>query len=98
MLRQQQLENTNAQINSTYANLSDNIQNYNQMRTFMENDVNYDLSGNTLLHFRNTRKPTVREQNALDSNEGGLTQNSLYILGTITAASLLILAVLLGRE
>jgi len=96
--KEQRLSNTNEQINSTYANLSTNIQNYKQMRTFMENDVNYDLSGNTLLHFRNTRKPTVREQNALDSNEGGITQNSLYILGTITAASLLILAVLLGRE
>jgi hypothetical protein len=96
--KEQQLENTNSQINSTYSDLNTNIQNYSKMRTFMENDVNYDLSGNTLLYFRNPRKPTVREQNALDSNEGGVTQNSLYILGTITAASLLILAILLGRD
>ena len=96
--KEQRLENTNNQINSTYGNLSTNIQNYTKLRTFMENDVNYDLSGNTLLYFRNSRKPTVREQNALDSNEGGVTQKSLLILGTITAASLLILAVLLGRD
>lgn len=96
--KEQRLLNTNEQINSTYSNLSTNIQDYSKLKTFMENDVNYDLSGNTLLHFRNARKPTLREQNALDSNEGGMTQNSLYILGTITAASLLILAVLLGRE
>jgi len=96
--KEQQLENTNSQINSTYGNLSTNIQNYNKMKTFMENDVNYDLSGNTLLYFRNPRKPTLREQNALDSNTGGHTQNTLLILGSITAASLLILAVLLGRD
>lgn len=96
--KDQRLKNTNSQINSTYSDLNTNIKNYSKMRTFMENDVNYDLSGNTLLHFRNARKPTLREQNALDSNEGGLTQKSLYILGTITAASLLILAILLGRD
>lgn len=96
--KDQRLQNTNSQINSTYSDLGTNIQNYNKTRTFMENDVNYDLSGNTLLYFRNARKPTIREQNALDSNEGGNTQNSLYILGTITAASLLILAILLGRD
>jgi hypothetical protein len=96
--KEQRLVNTNEQINSTYSDLSTNIKKYSKMRTMMENDVNYDLSGNQLLYFRNARKPTLREQNALDSNEGGLTQNSLYILGTITAASLLILAVLLGRE
>lgn len=96
--KEQRLGNTNEQINSTYSDLSTNIKNYSKLKTFMENDVNYDLSGNTLLHFRNARKPTLREQNALDSNAGGVTQNSLYILGTITAASLLILAVLLGRE
>jgi len=96
--KEQRLGNTNEQINSTYYDLSTNIKKYSKMRTMMENDVNYDLSGNQLLYFRNARKPTLREQNALDSNEGGITQNSLYILGTITAASLLILAVLLGRE
>jgi hypothetical protein len=96
--KEQKLENTNANIHSTYANLSTNIQNYNTVRTFMENDVNYDLSGNTLLYFRNKRIPTLREQNALDSNDGGFAQNSLYILGTITAASLLILAVFLGKD
>lgn len=96
--KEQRLKNTNEQIYSTYSDLSTNIQDYTKLKTFMENDVNYDLSGNQLLYFRNARKPTLREQNALDSNEGGLTQNSLYILGTITAASLLILAVLLGRE
>lgn len=96
--KEQRLQNTNSQINSTYSDLKTNIKNYSKMRTFMENDVNYDLSGNKLLYFRNARKPTLREQNALDSNEGGLTQNSLYILGTITASSLLILAILLGRD
>jgi hypothetical protein len=96
--KEQRLENTNNQINSTYSGLSTDINTYNNLRDFMENDVNYDLSGNKLLYFRNARKPTLREQNALDSNEGGVMQNSIYILGTITAASLLILAVLLGRE
>jgi len=86
-------------INKNLYDLSNNmIPDYLNQRTKMNNNINSDLSGNSLLYFRNQRIPTLREQTAFDANEGGVMQNSLYVLGTMTAATLLILAVLLARE
>jgi len=86
-------------INKNLYDLSNSaIPVYLEQRTKMNNNVNSDLSGNMLLYFRNQRIPTLREQTAFDSNESGFMQNSLYVLGTMTAVSLLILAVLLARE
>jgi len=86
-------------INKNLYDLSNNdIPLYLEQRTKMNNNVNSDLSGNVLLYFRNQRIPTLREQTAFDANESGFMQNSLYVLGTMTAVSLLILAVLIARE
>jgi hypothetical protein len=86
-------------INQNLYDLSNNlIPLYLDKRNEMNNNVNSDLSGNSLLYFRNQRIPTLKEQSAFDANESGFMQNSLYILGTMTAVSLLILAVLLARE
>lgn len=86
-------------INKNLYDLSNNmIPDYLNQQKKMNNNINSDLSGNSLLYFRSQRIPTLREQTAFDANEGGVMQNSLYVLGTMTAATLLILAVLLARE
>jgi hypothetical protein len=86
-------------FNKNLYDLSNNlIPTYLDQRTKMNNNVNSDLSGNELLYFRNQRIPTLREQTAFDANEGGFMQNSLYVLGTMTAVSMLILAISIARE
>ena len=97
--KEQKFAGAQVAINKNLYDLSNNlIPSYLSQRDVMNNDVNSDLSGNVLLYFRNQRIPTLREQTAFDANEGGFMQNSLYVLGTMTAVSLLILAVLIARE
>jgi hypothetical protein len=104
------LANTNLQNEEMYARLQKTInQNYNvlgeskipnyiETRTIMMDNPNYDYNGNILLYYRNKPIPNGQEKMNLDAIEGYQTQNSLYILGTLTAATLLVLAILIGRE
>ena len=97
--KEQKFAATQMIINKNLYDLSNNlIPTYLDQRTKMNNNVNSDLSGNELLYFRNQRIPTLREQTAFDANEGGFMQNSLYVLGTMTAVSMLILAISIARE
>jgi hypothetical protein len=87
------------QINQNYNVLgSKDIPEYLKTRDIMSNNVNYDYNGNVLLYYRNQPIPNIRQQNIMDSKEGYQTQNSLYILGTLTAATLLVLAIIIGKE
>jgi hypothetical protein len=86
-------------INNNLYNLSNNlIPVYLDQRDEMNKNLNSDLNEKSLLYFRDKRIPTLKEQTAFDANESGFMQNSLYVLGTMTAISLLILAVLIARE
>jgi hypothetical protein len=97
--KEQRFAATQMSINKNLYDLSNNlIPTYLDQRTKMNDNVNSDLSGNALLYFRNQRIPTLREQTAFDANEGSFMQNSLYVLGTMTAVSMLILAILIARE
>ena len=87
------------EINTKYVQLSNyKIPEYLATKKVMENNVDYDFSGNILLNFLNKHIPTVREQHLLDLNQEHTSQNLLYILGTLTAATLLILAIIIGKE
>jgi len=104
------LANTNLQNEEIYAKLQETInKNYNALgetkipnfietRTTMMSNPNYDYNGNILLYYKNKAIPTAQEKMNQDAIEGYQTQNSLYILGTLTAATLLVLAILIGRE
>jgi GLEYA domain len=104
------LASTELENAKTYATLQKQInQNYNLLgtkeipeylktRDFMSNDVKYDYNGNVLLYYRNKPIPGIQEQNVMDAKEGYQMQNSLYILGTLTAATLLVLAIIIARE
>jgi hypothetical protein len=86
-------------INSNYNTLANqDIPQYLKTRDIMMNNVNYDYNGNVLLYYKNQPIPNVQQQSINDSKEGYQMQNSLYILGTLTAATLLVLAIIIARE
>jgi hypothetical protein len=87
------------QINQNYQQLEQKqIPEFLKTRTILESNNNYDYNGNTLLYLRNKRVPNAKEQYINDINEGYTTQNLVYVLGTISAATLLVLAIMLARE
>jgi hypothetical protein len=90
-------------INQNYYDISSQIYKITNakntgIRDILSNDINntYDYSGNYLKY--NTKKP--RKEDALkdDVNIMILEQNNLFMLGTITIATLLIAAIYFGRE
>jgi hypothetical protein len=86
-------------VNQNYLELSQTrIPEYLRLRKQLNGNVNADYNGNTLLYLRNKPVPTVQERNISDIQEQYNTQNLVYILGTITAASLLVLALIIGRD
>ncbi len=96
---QQQYGKMMQKMNQNYHQLEDTkIPEYLKTRTVLENNINYDFNGNTLLYLRNKRVPTAKEQYINDINESYTTQNLVYVLGTISAATLLVLAIMLARE
>lgn len=86
-------------VNDNYTQLSQtDIPDYYKTRSVLESDVRYDYAGDQLLYFRNKPVPNTQQQNVLDQNEQLVSQNLLYILGMISAATVLVLAVIVGKE
>jgi hypothetical protein len=88
---------TLTQINSNYYDLSNGITNTAQLWNSLTADQKYDLSGNLVYYSGiNARKnPTIKDAMNEDVKSIILQQNTIYMLGSVTAASLLILAILL---
>jgi hypothetical protein len=59
----------------------------------MSSNPRYDYDGDQLLYFRNKPIPSMQQQNVKDKNEQLVSQNLLYILGTLSAATVLVLAI-----
>lgn len=93
--------NLQNQVSSKYYEIGKNIDKITNssntgIRDILLSDDKYDFSGN-LLNFLN-KKPTLAEARQKDSKIMLVEQNSVYIFGSITAVSLLILAILIARE
>lgn len=87
------------QINANYNTLANkDIPQYLKTRDIMTNNNNYDYKGNVLLYYNTKPIPNARQQNINDTKDGYQMQNSLYILGTLTAATLLVFAIIIARE
>ena len=71
---------------------------FKETRTVMENNPKYDYNGDSLLYFRTKPIPNIRERVILDNNEQYVTSQLTLSLGAITAATLIVFAVLLARE
>ena len=73
------------------------IPEYMKLRNYMMENKKYDQRGDTL-YFRKKRLPNVREKVIMDNNELYLNTKLVYTLGTVTMATLLILAIVLARD
>jgi hypothetical protein len=82
------------QVNQNYFDLSQNIQNFNAQYSKMINDKNdkYDLSGNNF-----NKAPTVTDGRISDNKEIIMQQNSMYIISTITIATLVLALILVSK-
>lgn len=86
-------------INTKEKELSQNlIPQYRETREIMENNQIYDYKGDTLLHFRNKPIPQLREKHVTDNNEQYVTSQLMLSLGTLSAATLIVFAIMLARE
>jgi len=81
-------------LNSNYVNLSGQIDKMNNTIKDLSGNPKYDY--NTPFDLNN--KSTVVDGRISDTRELLIQQNSLYVLGTITAASLLIFGIVMARE
>ena len=92
-------ENKNKKINANFKQMRDSlVPKYDHDRAELNGNVNYDYNGQVLLNFRQKLVPNVKQQALMDANEKNLSQYSLYVLGTITSASLLVMALVIGKE
>jgi len=57
----------------------------------------YDFSGN-LLYYDQREIPSLRDTKISDNQEFIIQQNTVYIIGTITCATMIIAAIILGRQ
>lgn len=100
MQGKQNLNNTKDVISQQqYFDLSNNIVVYNRSRYRLANNPLYDFSGNTLLFVPDKTDPIKTTEDVMknDINTLLLQQNYVYIIGSITCATLLIGVLIIGR-
>jgi len=98
-ISEQDIDNTKNVFVYQFTDLSKNILLYNQDRKSMENDTTLDFSGNTLLFLPDKTDPIKTTEDLMkhDVNTLLLQQNYIYIIGSITCATLLIGALIIGK-
>jgi hypothetical protein len=81
-------------VNQNYYDLSSNISNIRSIQS--------DISGNTLYDYNTPfilEKPkTLLDGLVYDNNLLTVQENAMYVLGTITAATLIVFAIVIGKE
>ena len=85
-------------INNNYNDLQEKIPEYEKQRQIMTDEPKYDYAGDKLLYFRNKLQPDVRKKRTLDNNELYVNTQLLYTLGTVTALTLVVFAIVLARD
>ena len=95
------------QINKNYNTITTDVKNINTIRKYLTDNPQYDFSGNmlmgdyyddkgNLIKF-NKYNPSIEDAVVDDTSTMMYRENTLYILGSITAASLLIAAITIAR-
>ena len=87
-------------VNKNYTDLSNNIIKItNDNKTGLRDDMsgNYIYDYNTPFSL-NEKPKTLLDGRIYDNNQLVVQTNALYVLGTITAASLIVFAILIGKE
>jgi len=99
LYNQEQYAHLMENINTNYQHLSKSeIPQYLNTRAFLEANPDADYNGNTLLYYNSQSIPTAKQQKVIDMNEGIAKQNLLYLMGGVTAATLLVLAIIIGNK
>ena len=96
---EEKLKHTKTLLVNQYVDLSRNIQLYNETRNDLASDVNNDFYGKTLLFLPDKTDPIKTTEDVMknDINTLMLQQNYIYIIGSITCATLLIGALIIGK-
>jgi hypothetical protein len=88
------------QIAANTNTLQTDLVNYHQQYLALANADNnfYDFSGNELLYYNNKDIPSLRDTKISDNQQFIIQQNTVYIIGTITCASMILAAIILARQ
>lgn len=94
------LNKTDEKINSNFTNIKNNISNYNTLRAYMKLDdkTNKTKYNTVTIPDKTDMIQTTYDVRKEDINTMLLQQNYIYILGSVTCATLLISAIMIGRS
>ena len=81
-------------INQNYYDLSSNIGTIKSIRYDMSGNPDYDYN----TPFTVNKPKTLLDGLIYDNNLLSVQENAMYVLGTITAATLIVLAIVIGKE
>jgi hypothetical protein len=85
-------------INANYYDLSKNIANYNTLRQNMKMDISNSYYNDIAIPDNTDKIKTTYDVRKQDVNVLLLQQNYIYILGSVTCATLLIGALMISRS
>ena len=95
------------QINKNYNNITTEVKNINTIRNYLTDNPKYDFDGNLLMGDSyddkgnlikfNKYNPSIEDAVIDDTSTMMYRENTIYILGSITAAALLIAAISIAR-
>lgn len=96
---QQSVQQKENAIHENKQKISDDlIPAFRKTRDVLKDDNKYDYNGDVLMYLRDTKIPSKDEQHLIDSSDQQFMQGSMYSLGIITAATIIILAIYLGKD
>jgi len=81
-------------VDSNYIDLSNNIANLLKIRKDISGNKYYDYN----TPFTMNKPKTMLDGMIYDNNQLNIQENAMYILGTITAVSLIVFAIVIGKE
>jgi hypothetical protein len=90
------------QMSQNYTDLSGNIDSYNSLHKDLSNNNkkynfnNIGADGKSILYYKDIKTPTVADGVQEDINIMLVQQNTMYIVGAVTAATLLVSALFIG--
>jgi len=86
-------------INNKYNSLTnDKLPKYRNLKKVLEGNPVYDYNGHELSYFNNTPPNTIQQQVIDDNNELYVKDNLLYVLGSVTAATLVVFAIMIAKD
>ena len=96
---QRKVKKQNENIQANFLDLSQNlIPTFMSQREILNKDIKFDYSGNVLLYLKDQKIPSIEEQHVIDTSDENFKHNSMYVLSAITVTTLIVLALLLGRD